>query len=57
MAHYVYMKKMITIVEFPAFLSQVGECISIKERDELIDFLAKNPAAGDELLEQGALEN
>ncbi|WP_115332775.1 type II toxin-antitoxin system RelE/ParE family toxin [Legionella busanensis] len=41
------MKKMITIIEFPAFLSQVGEVISPDERDEFINYIAKNPDAGD----------
>jgi len=40
---------MITIIEFPSFLSQVGLSISVTERDELIDFLARNPEAGDEI--------
>lgn len=43
------MLKMITIIEFPSFLSQVGVCISAAERDELIDFLARLPDAGDEI--------
>ena len=40
------MKKMITIIEFPGFLSQVGSSISIDERDEFINFIARNPDAG-----------
>lgn len=40
---------MITIIEFSSFLSQVGVSISSSERDELIDFLARQPAAGDEI--------
>ena len=43
------MKKMVTVIEFPPFLSQVGRCISPKERDELVNFLARYPAAGDEI--------
>lgn len=38
---------MITIIEFPGFLSQVGISISSGERDEFINFLARNPEAGD----------
>lgn len=38
---------MITIIEFPSFLSQIGNSISTEERDEFIDFIAKNPEAGD----------
>lgn len=41
------MKKMITIIEFPGFLSQVGNSISVAERDEFINFIARNPEAGD----------
>lgn len=41
------MRGMITIIEFPAFLSQIGYSISEEERDEFIDFIAKNPEAGD----------
>lgn len=40
---------MITIIEFPSFLSHVGVSISVAERDELIDFLARQPDAGDEI--------
>ncbi len=40
---------MITIIEFPSFLSQVGIGISSVERDELIDFLARKPESGDEI--------
>ncbi|KTD53947.1 type II toxin-antitoxin system RelE/ParE family toxin [Legionella quateirensis] len=41
------MKRMITIIEFPGFLSQVGNSISASERDEFINFIARNPEAGD----------
>ena len=41
------MKKMITIIEFAGFLSQVGSSISSDERDEFITYIAKNPEAGD----------
>lgn len=40
---------MITIIEFPTFLSQVGESITSKERDELIEYLARNPESGEEI--------
>jgi hypothetical protein len=40
MGHDKIMTKMITIIEFSLFLSQVGVSISVAERDELIDFLA-----------------
>lgn len=49
------MKKMITIIEFPSFLSQVGGIIKANERDELIDFLAKNPEAGEEITGTGGV--
>ena len=43
------MKMMITIIEFPSFLSRIGKSISTDERDDFINFLAKHPAAGDEI--------
>ena len=46
---------MITIVEFPAFQAQVGVCIQPVERDELFDFLARNPEAGDEMTGTGGI--
>jgi mRNA-degrading endonuclease RelE of RelBE toxin-antitoxin system len=49
------MKRMITIIEFPSFLSRIGKCISIDERDEFIDFLAKNPDAGVEITGTGGV--
>lgn len=49
------MTKMITIVEFTPFLSQVGVCISSMERDELIDFLAREPNAGEEITGTGGV--
>lgn len=49
MGHPKCMTKMITIIEFPAFLSQVGVSISAAEREELIDFLSRQPHAGNEI--------
>ena len=49
------MGKMITIVEFPAFLNQVGKCIEPDERNDLIDYLARNPEAGDEITGTGGV--
>jgi hypothetical protein len=46
---------MITIIEFSPFLAQVGDCISGTERDELIDWLARNPEAGDEITGTGGI--
>lgn len=46
---------MITIIEFPSFLSQVGGVIKTDERDELIDFLAKQPEAGEEITGTGGV--
>ena len=46
---------MITIIEFPSFLSQIGKSITAEERDEFIDFLAKNPDAGDEITGTGGI--
>ena len=49
------MKKMITIIEFPSFLAQIGKSMTATERDEFIDFLAKNPDAGDEITGTGGI--
>lgn len=46
---------MITIAEFPSFQSQVGVCIQLDEKDELFEFLAKNPMAGDEIKGTGGI--
>lgn len=48
-------KKMVTVIEFPPFLSQVGKCIKPEERDKLIDFLARNPEAGEEITGTGGI--
>ena len=55
MEHTLIMKRMITIIEFPTFLSQIGKSMSTDERDEFIDFLAKNPDAGDEITGTGGV--
>jgi mRNA-degrading endonuclease RelE of RelBE toxin-antitoxin system len=47
LGHNLFMNKMITIIEFSGFLSQVGSSISADERDEFITYIAKNPQAGD----------
>ena len=49
------MKKMITIIEFPSFLAQIGKSMTATERDEFIDFLAKHPEAGDEITGTGGV--
>ena len=49
MGHTLVMKKMITIIEFPSFLSRIGKSISTDERDDFINFLAKHPDAGNEI--------
>ena len=46
---------MITIAEFPAFQAQVGVSIQLDERDELFDFLARNPTAGVEIPQTGGI--
>ena len=46
---------MITIIEFPGFLSRVGDSISTDERDEFINFIAKNPEAGDVIPSTGGV--
>lgn len=40
---------LITVVEFPTYLSQVGKCISEEESNELVEFLARHPYAGQEI--------
>lgn len=49
------MKKMVTIIELPSFLSQVDGTIKANERDELIVFLAKYPDAGEEISGTGGV--
>jgi mRNA-degrading endonuclease RelE of RelBE toxin-antitoxin system len=49
------MRKMITIIEFPSFLAQIGKSMKATERDEFIDFLAKHPRAGDEITGTGGI--
>lgn len=49
------MDKMITIAEFPAFQAQVGVCITSDERDDLCDYLARNPEAGKEIQGTGGI--
>jgi mRNA-degrading endonuclease RelE of RelBE toxin-antitoxin system len=49
------MKKMITVIEFPPFLSQVGKSIEPEERDDVVDFLARSPEAGDPIPGTGGI--
>ncbi len=49
------MKRMITIIEFPSFLAQIGKSMTGNERDDFIDFLAKYPEAGDEITGTGGI--
>lgn len=44
-----------TVVELPAFLSRVDGLLSSTERTALIDYLARNPAQGDEIPRTGGL--
>ena len=44
-----------TVVETPTFSRQVDKLFSEKEKRELIDFLAVNPLAGDEILGTGGV--
>ncbi len=46
---------MITLIELPPFLSQVGKCIEPEERDDLINFLARHPDAGSEITGTGGI--
>jgi len=38
---------MITIIETPQFLSKAAKVMSAAEKDELFDFIARDPEAGD----------
>lgn len=49
------MKKLITIIEFPSFTAQVGVVIKTSERDDLINFLARQPDAGEEITGTGGV--
>jgi len=49
------MSKMVTITEFPGFQAQVGTCIQPNEKDDLFDYLARNPEAGDEIPGTGGI--
>ena len=49
------MSDMVTVVEFPAFLNQVGKSIEFGERDALIEYLALNPEAGAEIPGTGGI--
>lgn len=46
---------MITIAEFPTFQAHVGDCISLQERDELFNYLARFPDSGDEIPGTGGI--
>lgn len=46
---------MATVIELPPFISQVGDSIKPKERDKLIDFLARHPEAGEEMRGTGGV--
>ena len=46
---------MITITEFPAFENQVGICIQPDEKNELFNYLARNPTAGEEITGTGGI--
>lgn len=48
--------KLITIVELPTFLSRAEPPIlSQEEKDELIEYLSRNPEKGDEIRDTGGL--
>lgn len=46
---------MITIVELPPFLARVEKSIQSQERDDLIDYLARNPDVGYEIPGTGGI--
>lgn len=39
-------KKLITVIELTGFLSRVGCTITLKERDEFINYIAQHPESG-----------
>lgn len=41
-----YISHMLTVVELPTFIRRAEKLLSARERDELIEFLARNPDAG-----------
>jgi hypothetical protein len=45
----------ITVVETPSFLRQAGDVWSEGEREEFVDFIARNPEAGDVIPETGGV--
>ena len=49
------MTKPITVVEIPPFPSAANEIWSEAERSEFIDFIARNPAAGDVIRGSGGV--
>jgi mRNA-degrading endonuclease RelE of RelBE toxin-antitoxin system len=51
----VWSSQVITIVETPIFLRRVAALLSDSEHKELIDFLAANPRAGDEIVGTGGV--
>jgi hypothetical protein len=44
----------LTVVETPQFLRQAGDLWTDTERHELVDFIARNPEAGDVIPDTGA---
>jgi mRNA-degrading endonuclease RelE of RelBE toxin-antitoxin system len=44
-----------TVVETPTFTRQCDKIFSLEEKRELIDFLANNPLAGDEIAGTGGV--
>ena len=50
-----YIYAMQTVVETPTFMRQADKLFSEDERRELIDFLAKNPLAGDKIQGTGGV--
>lgn len=50
-----YMWRMQTVIETPIFTRQAEKLFSEAEKKELIDFLAANPMAGDEIIGTGGV--
>lgn len=49
------MKRMQTVAETPTFARQVEKLLDEESKQELIEFLAENPLAGDEIPETGGV--
>jgi hypothetical protein len=47
--------RIVTVVETPEFINRAGKLMTNDEREELIDYLARNPDAGDLIVGAGGV--